>query len=273
MFNRLKDTYHSFPRLFWIVVGVSFIDRVGGNMLFPFFSLYITDHFNVGMTQAGIFLGTMSAFGLIGNMIGGGLTDRFGRKIIIIGGLIFSALSTLTLGLVDEFSLLIPLAVFIGLLSRVAGPAHQAMIADILPISKRQEGFGILRVTANLTWIIGPIMGGFVANRSFFALFVIDAVVSCLVAFLIFLNIPETKPDTGDEGESIFNTFKGYGTVLKDTAYVAFMVVSMLMLLVYLQMYNTLSVFLRDVHGIDPQVYGLVMTSSAITVILSLIHI
>ena len=237
-------------------------------MLFPFFSLYITDHFNVGMTQAGLFLGTMSAFGLIGNMIGGGLTDKFGRKVIIISGLIFSALSTLTLGLVNEFSLLIPLAVFIGLLSRLAGPAHQAMIADILPIDKRQEGFGILRVTANLTWIIGPIIGGFVANRSFFALFVIDAVVSCLVAFLVFTKIPETKPETDEEGESIFKTFKGYGTVLKDKAYVAFMFVSMLMLLVYLQMYNTLSVFLRDVHGIDPQVYGLVMTSSAITVIL-----
>ena len=46
MLNRLKDTYHSFPRLFWVVVMVSFIDRLGGNMLFPFFSLYITDHFN-----------------------------------------------------------------------------------------------------------------------------------------------------------------------------------------------------------------------------------
>jgi MFS family permease len=42
----------------------------------------------------------------------------------------------------------------------------------------------------------------------------------------------------------------------------------MLMLLVYLQMYNTLSVFLRDVHGVSPQIYGIVMTSSAITVIL-----
>ncbi|HDD56253.1 MAG TPA: MFS transporter [Chloroflexi bacterium] len=268
MLNRLKDTYHSFPRLFWVVVMVSFIDRLGGNMLFPFFSLYITDHFNVGMTQAGFFLGTMSAFGLIGNMIGGGLTDKFGRKNIIIGGLIFSALSTLTLGLVDEFSLMIPLAVFIGLLSRLAGPAHQAMVADILPEEKRQEGFGILRVLANLTWIIGPIVGGFIANRSFFALFVIDAVVSCLVAFLVFLKIPETKPETGQEAESLFNTFKGYGTVIKDYAYIVFMVVSMLMLLVYLQMYNTLSVFLRDVHGISPQIYGVVMTSSAITVIL-----
>ncbi len=268
MLNRLKDTYNSFPRLFWTVVAVSFIDRLGGNMLFPFFSLYITDHFGVGMTQAGLVLGTMSAFGLVGNIIGGGLTDKFGRKNIILGGLIFSALSTLTLGLVNEFSILIPLAALIGLLGRVAGPAHQAMVADVLPEEKRQEGFGILRVSANLTWIIGPIIGGFIANRNFFTLFVIDAVVSCLVAYLVFRKIPETKPETGQESESMLKTYQGYGTVLKDYAYVAFMFASMLMLLVYLQMYGPLSVFLRDVHGITPQVYGFVMTASAITVIL-----
>jgi MFS family permease len=268
MLNRLKDTYNSFPRLFWVVVLISFIDRLGGNLLWPFFSLYITGHFNVGMTQAGMVLGTFSAFGLIGNMIGGGLTDKFGRKTIIIGGLVFSALSTLTLGFVNDFSLLIPLAVFIGLLSSVSGPAHQAMVADILPEEMRQEGFGILRVVANLTWIIGPVLGGTIANRSYFALFVIDAVVSCLVAYLFFLKIPETKPDSGSETDSILKTFKGYGVVVKDLAFLTFMVVSMLMLLVYLQMYSTLSVFLRDVHGVSPQLYGILMTSSAITVIL-----
>jgi MFS family permease len=268
MLNRLRDTYNSFPRVFWIVVAVSFIDRLGGNLLWPFFSLYITGQFNVGMAQAGIVLGIMSAMGLIGNIIGGGLTDKFGRKSIIIVGLVFSALTTLTLGLVKEFSVLIPLSVVIGLLRRFSGPAHQAMVADILPEEKRQEGFGILRIMANLTWIIGPIIGGVIATRSYFPLFVTDAIVSCVVALIFFIKIPETKPDTGTETESILSTYKGYGKVLKDYAYVAFMFASMLMLLVYLQMYGPLSVFLRDVHGITPQVYGFVMTASAITVIL-----
>ena len=83
----------------------------------------------------------------------------------------------------------------IGLLSDVAGPAHQAMIADILPERQRQEGFGILRVVANMSWIIGPTIGGFVAKQSFLALFVIDAVISCIVAVLFYLLISETKPE------------------------------------------------------------------------------
>lgn len=268
MLTRLQNIYHDFPQKFWVVVGASFIDRIGGTLLFPFFSLYITQKFNVGMTQAGFVLGTFSAFGLIGSMIGGALTDKFGRKNLILFGLIFSALSTLSLGLVNEFAVLIPLAVVIGLLSNIAGPAHQAMVADLLPEDKRQEGFGILRVVANMSWIIGPTIGGFIANRSYFMLFVLDAIISCIVAVIFFYYIPETKPETTEEPESILKTFAGYGIVLRDYAYVAFLGVSMLMGIVYQQMYNTLSVYLRDNHGIKPQGYGFLLTVSAIIVIL-----
>lgn len=265
-----KKIAREFSRKFWIVVGVSFIDRIGGTMLFPFFSLYITEKFNVGMTQAGIVLGIFSLSGLFGQMIGGALTDKFGRRKLIIFGLVFSALSTLTLGLVKEFAVLIPLAVVIGLLSDMAGPAHNAMIADLLPEHQRQEGFGILRVVGNLAWIIGPTIGGFVANRSFLALFIIDAVISCVVAFLFYLFIAETKPAVHENQpqESFVRTFLGYGKVLTNGAYMGFLLAVMLMGVVYQQMYNSLSVYLRDNHGISSSGYGFLLTASAIVVIL-----
>jgi MFS family permease len=268
MINRLRDIYNEFPQKFWVVVVTSFIDRIGGTLLFPFFSLYITGKFGVGMTQAGIILGSFSAFGLVGSMVGGALTDKFGRKNLVLFGLVFSAISTLSLGLVNTFAALIPLSVVIGLLSNIGGPARQAMVADLLPEEKRQEGFGILRVVGNMAWIIGPTIGGFIAARSYFTLFVLDAVISCVVAVIFFIYIDETKPESTTEPESILQTFTGYGKVLRDYAYVAFLFVSMLMGLVYQQMYNSLSVYLRDSHGIEPQGYGFLMTTSAITVIL-----
>ena len=195
MFSRLSNIYHEYPAKFWIVVLVTFIDRVGGTLLFPFFALYVTQRFNVGMTEAGIVLGLFSIFGLVGSMLGGALTDKFGRRNLILFGLVFSALSTLSLGFVTRLEMLYPLSVVIGLLSDVAGPAQDAMVADILPESQRQEGFGVLRVAGNLAWIIGPTVGGLVANRSFFMLFVMDAVISCVVAAIVYRLIPETMPE------------------------------------------------------------------------------
>jgi MFS family permease len=270
MFARLNKIYHEFPRLFWVVVAVSFIDRVGGTLLFPFFALYITQKFNVGMTEAGVLLGMSSLFGLVGSTVGGALTDKFGRKQLILFGLIFSAISTLGFGLVNEFSVLFPLMVVVGLLSSVAHPAHDAMIADILPEKQRQEGFGILRVVGNLAWMIGPTIGGFVANINYFYLFVIDSVISCIVAAIIFRVIPETKPEphAHEEHESFWQTLIGYRVVLKDMAFMAFMVAGLLMMVVYLQMYGSLSVYLRDNHNISPSGYGFLMTTSAITVVI-----
>ena len=269
MLSKLKKIYHEYPRKFWLVVGVSFIDNIGGTMLFPFFSLYITWKFDVGMTQAGVILGIFSVFGMLGGMIGGALTDKFGRRKIILFGLIFSAFSTLLLGFVNDLAVLYPMAVVVGLLSSIAFPAHQAMLADLLPERQRAEGFGILRVVSNLSWIIGPVIGGFMANRSFFSLFVADASVSSIVAVLFYFLISETKPqtDTEKESESVLETFKGYFIVMRSRAFMAFIFASILMGLVYQQMYNSLSVYLRDYHGIAPSGYGLLMTTSAVTVI------
>jgi MFS family permease len=106
MLSRLKKLYAEFPPLFWIIVVTLFIDSIGSTLLFPFFALYITQKFGVGMTQAGILLGMSSLFGLIGSVIGGALTDKFGRRRLILFGLVFSALSSLLFGLASDIKVL-----------------------------------------------------------------------------------------------------------------------------------------------------------------------
>ncbi|HSA99945.1 MAG TPA: MFS transporter, partial [Anaerolineales bacterium] len=128
IFLNITKTYHEFPRLFWIVVLARFIDSLGGTMLFPFFSLYVTQKFGVGMTQAGILLGINSFFALGGSMVGGALADKFGRRRLILFGLVLSALSSLSLGLANNIRIMYPLVVFVGLLVNVANPAHEAML-------------------------------------------------------------------------------------------------------------------------------------------------
>jgi len=270
MIARLRKIYNEFPRLFWIVVGTRFIDAIGGTLLFPFFALYITQKFHVGMTQAGILLGMSSLFGLAGSMVGGALADKFGRRRLILFGLILSALSSLMFGLANDIKVLYPLIIVVGLLSNVAHPAHEAVLADILPEGKRQEGYAILRVVFNYAWIFGTAMGGFIAARSFLALFVIDSVVSCVVAALIFRLLPETKPQVHAEThreDSLWQTLKGYRVVLRDLAFVAFILAGILALIIYQQQYSSLAVYMRDTHGIDSKGYGLILSVTGLEVV------
>jgi len=273
MLTRLKRIYAEFPPLFWIIVGTLFIDSIGSTLLFPFFALYITQKFGVGMTEAGVLLGMSSLFGLIGSIIGGALTDRFGRRQLILFGLVFSALSSLLFGLAWNVRILYFLVVLVGLLSRVSAPAQDAMMADILPESKRQEAFGITRVVFNYAWIVGTALGGLIAAQSFLALFIVDAVLSLTVAVILFRFLPETKPAFPSDTEpkksaSFLRTAAGYRIVLRDLAYVGFTVAGMIVLIVYQQQYGALAVFLRDVHGISSKSYGLMLSITGLEVVL-----
>ncbi|MBT7783660.1 MAG: MFS transporter, partial [Anaerolineae bacterium] len=119
--DRAKTVYNEYPKQFWVVVGASFVDHLGGALLFTFFSLYVTQHFGVGMTEVGILFAIFSISEFFGSMFGGALTDQIGRKKVIIIGLIVSALTSVGMGLVDKLELFYLMAVITGLFADMAG--------------------------------------------------------------------------------------------------------------------------------------------------------
>lgn len=247
----------------------SFIDRLGGFILFPFFTLYITSRFGVGMTTVGFIFGTFSITGIVGSTIGGALTDRLGRKPMLLFGLVVSAVSSIWLGFADNLQLFFAGAVFVGLFSNAGGPAQQAMLADILPDSQRAQGFAIWRVVVNVAAAVGPAIGGLLASRSFLSLFITDAVVSVFVAILIFFLLPETRAFIKKEKrESMVQSFQGYGRVVRDVTFMFFWVASVFTWLVYMQMNSTLAVYLRDSHGVSEQGFGFLVSLNAALVVL-----
>ena len=248
----------------------TFIDRLGGGIIFPFLSLYVAQKFNVGMTEVGLIFGVWSASSLVGSMIGGALADKFGRKAVIIFGLLSSATTGILMGLVTRISAFYFLALVAGIFSEVGHPASQAMVADLLPVKKRAEGFGIIRVAANLAITFGPVIGGALAGFSYLLLFIIDAAASTLTALIFLFAIPETKPEAleHEQSQSVVKTIAGYAVVVKDRIFVAFIFATMIILFVYTQMYSTLSVFLNQVHGVTAQEFGWIMSMNAAMVVL-----
>ena len=268
--QRVNKIYQEYPSQFWTVVGANFVDRVGGALIFPFFALYITKQFQVGMTEVGLLFALFSISDMFGTMIGGALTDYLGRKGMIIMGLIVSAVTTLGMGLVNKLEWFYVLGVVAGLFATAAEPAHQAMLTDILPEKKRSEGFGVMRVAANLAVAIGPAIGGFIASYSYLILFIADTVTSLITALIVYLVVKESKPEEKEEvvKKGFKETFVGYQDVLKDRKFMLFVIISTIATIVYSQMYSTLSVFLRDVHGIPEAGYGWLMTLNAGMVVL-----
>jgi len=90
MFKKIASTFNEYPRF----------------LLIPFFALYITERFNVGMTEVSFLFSINSAGNIIGGLIGGALVDKYGRKKLILFGLTVSGIYYLfRLNFIDSFIL------------------------------------------------------------------------------------------------------------------------------------------------------------------------
>ena len=270
LLENTKKVYNEYPRAFWIYNLIVFIDRLGGFMLYPFFALYLTQKFNIGMSTVGILFAIFSISGMVGSALGGALADRMGRKVVIIISLVLSSLSALGMGFAPTLAIFISVVAIVGTLSSIGHPAHEAVVADLLPPNKRAEGYGIIRVVFNLAVIIAPPIAGLLIARSYLTLFIVDAAISLISAAIVIFALPETKPQAHAHAkpESMKQTFAGYGRVFKDTRFVAFIGVTVMMTLVYMNMNSTLGVFMRDQHGMPALSFGSLLSLNAVIVVL-----
>jgi MFS family permease len=264
----IQATIAEYPRAFWVLMGGMFIDQLGANFIYPFFALFVTARFGVGLAQVGLMLGTMTAGGILGGFIGGSLADRFGRKVMILFGLLVSGLFSTAIIFITRFEWLFFAAAMVGFLGNMSGPARQAMLVDLLPEDKRASGFGILRVVFNLTVAIGPLIGGLASDYSFNWLFIGDAFTSAITFLILLKYLPETKPamikkEKGEEKP----TAKGYLAILRDRDYILLLIVIMLTFAVLLQMLSTLSVYMRNVHAFPNKYYGYILSLNASMVV------
>lgn len=271
MLGKLRALYHEYPGQFWLIMAATLIDLLGGFLIFPFFSLYFTEKFGVPLTQAGLIYAIWAVAGMGAQFLGGAITDRIGRKNMIIFGLVSSALSSLALALVTDFFYVYLTAAIGGLFARIGGPARLAMISDLLPEDKLSDGFAIWRVVSNLANVFGPAIGGWLAGISFVSIFFVDAVTSVLTAVFTAFFLKESRTKAAAEmtdKQSMGQVFLGYLRVLSDGKLLALIVIAALVGMVYWQWFFTLPVFMRDVHGYPPFYYGSMMSISGLIIVL-----
>lgn len=269
LLENAKKTFNEYPRAFWTYNVVVFIDLLGGFMLYPFFALYLTQKFDISMATVGILFAIFSITGFVGSALGGALTDRMGRKGVIIASLVLSSVSALGMGFAPTIAAFVWVTVIVGTMSSIGGPARQAIVADLLPEEKRAQGYGINRVVFNLAVIIAPPIAGLLIANSYLTLFIVDAAISLVAASVVLIALPETKPEAHPDAvpETMKQSFSGYKEVFKNTPFILFIGVTILMTLVYMNMNSTLGVFLRDYRGIPEIGFGTLLSINALIVV------
>ena len=141
-----------------------FVDLVGFGIVLPLLPLY-ADRFGASGTQIGILVLSYSAAQLLFAPVWGGLSDRFGRRPILIIGLLGSAVSYLVFAYAASLSVLLLSRIMAGI-GGANIPVAQAYIADITPRESRAGNMGLIGAAFGLGFIFGPAIGGVLAPVS-----------------------------------------------------------------------------------------------------------
>ena len=268
--ERAQNVIQEYPQAFWVLMTGTFIDRLGTNLIIPFLAIYVTQRFDAQITQVGLVYTIFAVGSGAGNLLAGALADRFGRRFTLLLGLVCAGTARGTLGLANDFNGLFLAAGLAGLFGAIGWPAQLAMTADLLGPQKRANGFGIQRVVINSTFALGPLMGGLLGPRiGYLPLFALDALTSYFVALVVFSKLPETRPATRTDSprETFAQTLAGYGRVLQDRTFLAFILISVLTGSAFMQMSTTLSVFLVKFRQLPESFFGGLVMLNALMVV------
>ncbi len=139
------------------------IDLVGFGMVIPLVSVY-GKHFGASALELGILGASYSLMQFFFAPIWGGLSDRYGRRPILLVSLAGSTLAYLGFGLANSFAVLLTTRIFAGIFAANISAA-QAYIADVTTPADRARGMGLLGAAFGIGFTLGPPLGGIASAK------------------------------------------------------------------------------------------------------------
>lgn len=162
--NTLRHQVQVLPKpvyMFLLFVLAEMLSILAWLTIEPGFVFYFYDELLLSPTDFGIFVGAFGVASVLGQSLLGNLSDKVGRKPVMIVGQMFSFLFYYSLLQANSLNSLIIAVVFVGIGSGLRDPAMKAWLSDVTDEENRATVFGIESGLMSTSQIIGPIFGGF----------------------------------------------------------------------------------------------------------------
>ncbi len=205
----------------FVIFFTVFIDMVGFGIVIPVLPLY-AEHFHATPLQIGWLTGIYSGMQIIFMPILGRLSDRSGRRPVLIVSLAGTALGFLIMGWAQSLVFLFVARIIDGATGGNIATA-QAYIADISTPENRSRSMGIIGAAFGLGFTFGPMIGGVMSHISYGAPFYFAAALAAVNVVLLYFILPESlsaeyrsKPHQRTKLSEVFQHGHGrlFGTIV-----------------------------------------------------------
>lgn len=178
-----------------------FIDLIGFGIVLPLLPSYASAY-HVGDTSVGILVASFSLMQFLLAPWWGRLSDRIGRRPVLLVGLAGSALSYLVFALAQSFWMLLASRLVAGAMGATVNVA-QAYLADITPPDRRASAMGKLGAAFGLGFVVGPALGGLSSHWGNAAPGLAATLLTAINLVLAWRSLPETHSHAGDRPRAV----------------------------------------------------------------------
>lgn len=244
-----------------IIFLVVFIDLIGFGVVLPLLPLY-ADRYGATPFVIGLLAVSFSSTQFLFNPIWGRISDRVGRRPIILMSITGSVISYAAFGWAPSLVWLFISRLAAGLFGANISTA-MAYMADITTPENRSKGMGLIGAAFGLGFIFGPAIGGFLGDYSYSLAGYGAAVLSFVALVLAFFQLPESlKPEKNAETKlpnqnySLLNYFKPIGQAVRQPQLARPLAVYFLVVLAFSNMQMTFPLFTKEVYNFDVKQNG-----------------
>ncbi|MGW4500194.1 MDR family MFS transporter [Micromonospora sp. NPDC004336] len=215
------QTAGGLPRTFWYLWTATLINRLG-SFVAIYLGVYLVSVRDFSPAYAGVVIGLHGVGGAAGNVLGGVVADRWGRRPAMLVGNVAAAAAAVSLGLSGHPAAVAALTLLLGVFLGLARPAFTATIIDVVGERDRLRAMTLNYWAINIGFAVAATVAGLVVRADPLLLFVINAAVLLGTAALIALKVPESRPDPVAVGQLGRADSGGLGTVLRDRVFLTF---------------------------------------------------
>jgi MFS transporter, DHA1 family, multidrug resistance protein len=167
---------------------------MGFGMIIPIMPFYVK-HLGASGSALGLLMATYGVMQFIFAPFWGQLSDRYGRKKILMLGVLGNAATQVLFGLSTQLWMLFAARILSGLLSSATLPTAMAYISDSTTREQRGGGMGIVGAAFGIGMVLGPGLGGWLASESLPLPFFVAGGLSMIAFILIATILPESLPE------------------------------------------------------------------------------
>lgn len=241
----------------YILMFNMFIAMAGVGLIIPIMPEFLGT-FGVAGRALGLLIAMFSFAQFIFSPIAGNLSDKYGRKSIIIFGLLIYGFSQLAFSLSTELWMLYLSRFFSGFGAAFIIPPTMAFVADITSPQNRGRGMGLLGASMSLGFMIGPGIGGFLSNISLYFPFYFAASASIVAAVVSLLLLPNPKPvlQGAVTNENIFQQMRRS----TQTSYFVMLIVMFVFSFGLANFQSTISLYVDQKYNYTPSQIAVIIT-------------